>query len=46
MLRKLLYIKGSIMKTIGELIPIGKVTLLHGRSGCGKNIFSTYISYR
>ena len=31
-----LYEKGKVMETIGDLIPLNKITLLHGRSGCGK----------
>ena len=32
------YEKGLAMETIGELVPVNKVTLIHGRSGCGKTM--------
>ena len=38
MLNKILYIRGTTMEKIGDLIPKGKTTLLHGRSGCGKTL--------
>ncbi len=38
MLKKILYKKEDILEKIGYLIPVGKTTLLHGRSGCGKTL--------
>ena len=38
MLSKILYEVGTTLEKIGDLIPVGKVTLLHGRSGCGKTL--------
>ena len=38
MLEGILYVKGKTLEKIGDLIPKGKVTLIHGRSGCGKTL--------
>ena len=38
MIDDILYVVGSKVKCIGELIPVGKTTLLHGRSGSGKTM--------
>ena len=32
------YKEGLSMETLGDLIPKNKITLLHGRSGCGKTL--------
>ena len=36
LLDNFIYTKEKPVKKIGGLIPVGKTTLLHGRSGCGK----------
>jgi len=38
LLDKSKYIKGLSMKTIGDLIPLNRTTLIYGRSGCGKSV--------
>ncbi len=38
MLKDCIYIKGTAMEKIGDLIPKNKITLLHGRSGSGKTM--------
>ena len=38
MLEDILYVKATNMKLIGDLIPEGKTTLIHGRSGSGKTL--------
>ena len=37
-LNEFLFVKGRPVETIGGLVPIGKTTLLHGRSGAGKTL--------